>query len=107
MFNAVFLITIGTLLLTNNFGYISWEVWQGIFSYWPVLIIFAGVNVICGRTKTGDLIAGIINSIIFLLIIAKVIGFNLPFANPMPLPKNNFNAPQFLFTETHYKYNFN
>lgn len=99
MFHAVFLISIGSLLLANNFGYLPWSIWQNLIVYWPVLIIFCGIDVILGKSATGKLIAGVINSIIFLLIIAKVTGFVLPFSNPIPLPKQNNNMPIYFFTE--------
>jgi len=107
MFHAVFLITSGLLLLSNNFGYLPWSIWNNLIVYWPVLIIFAGIDIILDRSKTGNFVAGLINSVIFLLIIAKVIGFNLPFLNPVPSPRNNKDIPQFFFTERSTRYYFN
>lgn len=107
MFHAVFLITIGSLLLANNFGYLSWSIWQNLVAYWPILIVFAGIDIIFGKSTSGKLIAAIINILIFLLIVARVIGFSLPFKNPVPLPKNNRNNPQFFFTERQTRYYFN
>lgn len=107
MFHAVFLITIGSLLLSNNFGYIPWSIWDNLISYWPVLIIFIGIDIVLGKSSLGNLIAGVINSLIFLLIVAKVIGYSLPFKNPIPLPQKNYEVPQFFFTERSTRYYFN
>lgn len=99
MFHAVFLITIGSLLLANNFGVLPWTIWESILNYWPILIVFAGIEVVFGKSFAGRLTAGIINSAIFLLIIAKIIGFNLPFVNPVPMPKKNLEMPKYFFTQ--------
>lgn len=77
MFHAVFLITTGGLLLSNNFGVLPWDIWQNLLPYWPTLIIFAGIDIVFGRSMVGRIFSGIISSVIFLVIVANVIGFNL------------------------------
>ena len=81
MFHAVFLITIGLLFLLNSLNYLPWSIWYNLVPYWPVLIIFVGIDAILGKSSLGNLISNIINSAIFLIIIIKVIGLNLPFLN--------------------------
>lgn len=87
MFHAVFLITIGLIFLGNNFGVVPWSTWQNLIPYWPVLIIFAGVDALLGKSGFGHFLAGIINSIIFLAIVARVVGFNFKPLRLIPLPK--------------------
>ncbi|MBL7036785.1 hypothetical protein ISR94_02995 [Candidatus Microgenomates bacterium] len=77
MFQAVFLITTGSLLLSNNFGFLPWNIWENLLPFWPVLIIFAGIDIVFGRSIVARVFSGIISSVIFLAIIANVIGFNL------------------------------
>lgn len=89
MFHAVFLITIGLLFLGNNFGIFPWSIWANLIPYWPVLIIFAGIDAIFGRTRLGHFLAGVVNSVIFLAIIARVVGINFRPLNLIPLPKTN------------------
>jgi hypothetical protein len=43
---GMLIICIGITLLLNNIGYVSSSVWNDIISYWPVLLIIAGINVI-------------------------------------------------------------
>ncbi|KKQ77294.1 MAG: hypothetical protein UT00_C0015G0005 [Parcubacteria group bacterium GW2011_GWA1_38_7] len=99
MFHAAFLITIGFLLLLNNFNYLPWSIWQNLIAYWPVLIIFAGIDVILGKSIPGKIASGLINTIIFLAIVARVTGFNLPYINSIPLPKRNNEIIPFIYTD--------
>lgn len=99
MFNAIFLITIGLLLFLNNFGILPWSIWLSLFPFWPVLIIFAGVDAIFANSKVGKIISGLINTVIFLAIVAKVVGLDYPLINKIPLPKRERNRPEFLFTD--------
>ncbi len=93
IFGGVLLVLLGASFLLENLGFYVfhniWKFWQNLFSYWPVLIIFVGIDVIFGKSTLGNIIAGVINSVIFLLIVAKVTGFSLPFVNPIPLPRKN------------------
>ncbi len=67
------LIYIGVISLLNNLGYISFH-WLNIFRLWPVILLFAGINILL-RNKKNDMIS-IIKLIIFsiVLIIATYIG---------------------------------
>lgn len=108
MFHAVFLITIGFLLLLNNFNYLSWGIWQNLIMYWPVLIIFAGIDVILGKSVLGKILSGLINTIIFLAIVARVTGFDLPYINSIPLPKRNNEVIPFFYTnKDNFKFRYN
>lgn len=41
----------GLLLLLNNFGIVSKEIWIYILPFWPVLLIFAGIKIILGSSR--------------------------------------------------------
>jgi LiaI-LiaF-like transmembrane region len=43
------LIGLGAIFLLNNFGYLVLDVWQVIFSLWPVLLIAIGFDILIGR----------------------------------------------------------
>lgn len=99
MFHAVFLITIGLLLLMNNLGNLSWDIWGRLIPYWPVLIIFVGIDVILGKSKLGRFVASLINIIIFLTIITRVIGLQIPYLKNIPLPEKRDKTQELYFSE--------
>ena len=105
MFNAIFLITIGSLLFLNNFGILPWTIWLSLYPFWPVLIIFAGIDAIFSNSKAGKIIAGLINTVIFIAIVAKVVGLDYPLINKIPLPERERNRPEFLFTDNSFSTN--
>ncbi len=43
---GIFLIGLGSIFLLNEFGYLSWYIWEDIVDFWPVLIILIGLNMI-------------------------------------------------------------
>jgi hypothetical protein len=49
VFGPLLLIAIGILVLLNNLGYLDWNLWDMLFSLWPLLIIGAGLDLLFGR----------------------------------------------------------
>jgi hypothetical protein len=47
---ALVLITIGIILLANNFAVISWDIWAYIAKFWPVIFIFIGLDMISNKS---------------------------------------------------------
>ncbi len=47
---GMLIICVGITLLLNNIGYVDWGVWNSLVSYWPVLLIIAGINVLFERS---------------------------------------------------------
>lgn len=99
MFHAVFLITLGVLLLLNNFGFLPWNIWQNLVPFWPVFIIFAGIDTVFGKSRLGRFLSALINSIIFLSIVARVIGINFKPLEIIPLPSKNMPIELFFADE--------
>ena len=46
---AVLLIVLGGLLLLQTTGVLPWEVWNGIWRLWPVIIIVIGISIVFGQ----------------------------------------------------------
>jgi hypothetical protein len=46
------LMGLGVLLLLNNFGMLSWNVWEMASRLWPVLLIAVGLDLVVGRRST-------------------------------------------------------
>lgn len=81
---AFALITLGSIFLLNNLGYLSWDIWQTLFRFWPVLLILIGLESLLFQ-KSSDKI----------VVIAAIIVFGLPFViNSTSLPFNfKFDLP--------------
>jgi len=69
VFLAIVLVSIGLILLLNNFGLISWEVWQILWKFWPVILIFWGIEAIAGKNIFSEMFIVLIGIIIALLVI--------------------------------------
>jgi len=54
------LIGLGVIFLLNNFGYLSWGVWEAILHLWPVLIIAFGLELLIGRRSAWGSIAALV-----------------------------------------------
>jgi len=46
------LISAGILLLLNNLGYLSWDVWWHLLRFWPILIVLAGLQIVLRRVSS-------------------------------------------------------
>ena len=57
---AIFLISIGTLFLLNNFEIIPWSVWGDIWRFWPIFLVLSGLRLIIGRNLISNLIVGLL-----------------------------------------------
>jgi hypothetical protein len=68
-FWPLLLITIGGLLLLNNFGIIPWEIWDSLIRFWPVMLILVGLEILLGRSRTTNLIVTLLGIVILLTII--------------------------------------
>ncbi len=71
---AFFLIFLGLVFLLNTTGLITWEIWSVLLRFWPLLIIFAGLNLIVQESKVFRIIIGVISIIVFLLVFLFAIG---------------------------------
>lgn len=57
---ALILIVFGITFLLNNFGYLSWNVWQLLWKAWPLLLILAGLQILIGRSRAMNLLISVI-----------------------------------------------
>ena len=46
----------GIMLLLNTFGLVSWDVWQPITAFWPVILVLIGLKILLGRSVLGRLL---------------------------------------------------
>ncbi len=53
-------IFVGMTLFFNSIGIVSWNIWPVIISYWPLLLVLAGVQIILGRGPGSSLIVTVL-----------------------------------------------
>jgi predicted ferric reductase len=90
-----FLIFIGIVLLLNTFNVVSWEVWQSIWQFWPILLILGGIHVVLGNNQVSRVIMTVLSLAIFALLLLLVIKDPYPQAL-QNLPLSVQNAVQYL-----------
>jgi hypothetical protein len=73
----IFLIGVGTILLLNTLGWLSWGIWSVLLRLWPVLLIAGGVDLLIGRRSA-------IGRIVAALLIIAVLGGSVWFALRYP-----------------------
>lgn len=66
----VILVGLGVIFLLNNLGVISWDIWNVLWRFWPVLLIVAGLDLLFGRRST-------ILSAVFALLLAAALAFGV------------------------------
>lgn len=50
------LITLGVLFLLANLGYLDSTFWLSLIQFWPLLLILAGIEILLGRSRIGQLV---------------------------------------------------
>ena len=66
---ALILIILGAVFLLNNFGILSWGVWDTLWRFWPVLLVIWGLQLLFGAWWLGELITGIITLVILITVL--------------------------------------
>jgi hypothetical protein len=64
------LIGLGLVFLLNNLGMVSWDVWDIIARFWPILLIAIGLDILIGRRS-------ILGSLLALAVVVVVVGAGL------------------------------
>jgi hypothetical protein len=63
----IILIGLGLVFLLNNLGMVSWDVWDTIARFWPILLIAIGLDILIGRRS-------ILGSLLALAVMLVVVG---------------------------------
>ena len=66
----IILIGLGLVFLLNNLGMLSWDVWDIIVRFWPILLIAIGLDILIGRRS-------ILGSLLALAVMLVVVGAGL------------------------------
>lgn len=79
---AIFLISVGIILLLNNFELIPWSIWGNIWKFWPIFLILAGVRIIIGKNVISTILISIIGILLAgVIILYSVISISSVFEN--------------------------
>jgi hypothetical protein len=49
---ALILIALGIILLLNNLNIVAWDVWDELWPWWPLVVIFTGFDMLSGENQT-------------------------------------------------------
>jgi len=66
----IILIGLGLVFLLNNLGMVSWDVWDIIARFWPILLIAIGLDILIGRRS-------LLGSLLALAVMLVVVGAGL------------------------------
>ena len=86
--SAVLLIGLGLVFLLNNFGVLSWNLWDNLWKFWPILLVLFGIEMIIGKAPSFKGL-GILLVLIFLLPILLIL--NPLTGNPLATTKQSFS----------------
>ncbi len=60
------LMTAGVIFLLNNLGLLSWNVWDVLWRFWPVLLIAIGLDILLGRRSVFGAIVAFVLIVVIL-----------------------------------------
>jgi hypothetical protein len=75
------LLALGFILLFNNLGLLSWDIWSTLWRFWPVILILLGLEILVSQTQSSIAYAlmallGVV--VIIGVIVLALIGLRLP-----------------------------
>lgn len=76
-FTSLVLIILGIIFLLNNFSYLSWDIWNTTFTYWPVLLIVLGLGLLVSKNGSPQLV--MVSAILIFALPFILKGTSLPF----------------------------
>ena len=68
------LIAAGVVLILNNLGYLSWDVWTLLARLWPVVLIALGLDILLGRSVLRWALAMALLSLVGIAVVLAVFG---------------------------------
>ncbi len=101
-FTAIFLIFLGIVFLLNNFGILSWNLWQNLWKFWPILLILFGTEIILGRNFTPR---GLGFLIVLIFIVPVILILNPFTGNPLATQTALFKKPLANLTKASINFN--
>lgn len=72
LIGPLILLALGFILLFNNLGLISWDIWSTLWRFWPLILILLGLEILVSRTESG--IAYALVALLGVVVIVGAIG---------------------------------
>lgn len=94
-FWPIFLIILGILLLLNNLGILSWDIWNNLWKFWPLFLILIGLEMLLGKGR----LTNVLITLIGLSLLLVILTLNIPEFGQwitQTLPQLNFSQLQSL-----------
>jgi hypothetical protein len=101
MFGPILLIAIGVFLLLANFNFLPDLNWEAALQLWPLLLVFAGLNIIVRQAPRPT---GTILSLIVALVTVGVFGYVLLFSEEGSFLNKYFDGTSSTLTTEHLSY---
>ena len=90
---AVIIIFLGITFLFNNFGILPWSAWDLIWRFWPIVLVFVGLQISFGKSWLADFVITVLGLAVITFILAlafasvnpefnSLLGRELRFWNP-------------------------
>lgn len=86
-FGGIFLIFIGLILFLNTTGILMWSVWLVLIRFWPLFIVFAGLQIIFDKNKWATLFVTAFMSLSLVIVVGMAVvatGLNYQGRNLIP-----------------------
>jgi len=74
---GLFLIALGVYLLLINFGYATWFSFYQILQYWPVLLIYWGLQLLIRNKLVWRIIFGFLSLVLLFLAASLIMGWSV------------------------------
>ncbi len=75
---GIILVIAGIILLFNNSGLIPWTIWSTLSSFWPVIFILIGLDILSGNSW----VLKIMTTVLGLILIAFLLTYSLSVVDP-------------------------
>jgi len=91
-FGGVIVLLAGIILILNNFGIVTWDIWAAMAPFWPVLLVIIGLKIVFLRNAVNCVLANLV--VLVLLVFVILVGLarvGSPLLGQMHLPVNLIN----------------
>lgn len=75
---GIVLIVVGLVFLLNALGFVSWDIWNHIWQFWPVILIIWGIRAILGNNYISQFLVGLL----VLVVLGLIVLFGVTKVNP-------------------------